>query len=133
MSRFRHSGINPAVDDGFVDALKARRAAVVAEVQRLERDAAVLINGRRVEADAVLCATGYRRGLGDLVGHLGVLDDHGVPRHAGGAPGDPTTPGLYFAGFQVALSGSIRASARHARRIAKAIDAERRTPAAPTP
>jgi putative flavoprotein involved in K+ transport len=133
MSRFRRSGTNPAVDDGFVDALKAGRTAIVAPVQRLERDAAVLIDGRRVDADAVVCATGYRRGLEGLVGHLGVLDDRGVPRHAGGAPGDPAAPGLYFAGFEVALSGSIRASARHARRIAKDIDGERRKRAAPAP
>src|SRR4051794_30980213 len=50
MSRFRHGGINPVVDDGFVNLLKAGRTAVVAEVQRLERDAAVLTTGRRVDA-----------------------------------------------------------------------------------
>jgi len=32
-TRFRRTGVNPAVDDGFVDALKAGRAAVVAEVR----------------------------------------------------------------------------------------------------
>jgi putative flavoprotein involved in K+ transport len=131
VTRFRRAGINPAVDDGFVEALKAGRTAVVAEVLRLDPDAAVLIDGRRVEADVVVCATGYERGLDDLVGHLGVLDDHGAPRHRGGAPGDPATPGLFFAGFEVALSGSIRASARHARRIAKAVDAERKGAASP--
>jgi putative flavoprotein involved in K+ transport len=132
MSRFRRSGINPAVDDGFVDALKTGRTAVVAQVRRLEPDAAVLTDGRRLEVDAVVCATGYRRGLDGLVGHLGVLDERGIPRHAGGAPGDPTTPGLYFAGFEVALSGSIRASARHARRIATDIDGRRRRRRAPS-
>jgi putative flavoprotein involved in K+ transport len=132
MSRFRRAGINPAVDDGFVDALKTGRTAIVAEVQLLERDAAVLIDRQRVDADAVVCATGYRRGLEPLVGHLGVLDHRGVPRHAGGAPGDSATPGLYFAGFQVALSGSIRASARHARRIAKDVDGRRRELRAPS-
>ena len=86
-----------------------------------------------MDADAVVCATGYRRGLEGLVGHLGVLDDRGGPRHGGGAPGNPTTPGLYFAGFEVALSGSIRAPARHARRIAKDIDGQRRNRAAPSP
>jgi putative flavoprotein involved in K+ transport len=129
MSRFRRTGINPAVDDGFVDALKAGRTAVVAEVARLEHDAAVLVTGERVNADTVIFATGYRRGLERLVGHLGVLDDGGAPRYPRGAPADPSSPGLYFAGFQVALSGSIRASGNHARRIAKAVAADPRQPA----
>ena len=56
------------------------------EVDRLEPGAAVLVTGERVDTDAVILATGYRRGLEPLVGHLGVLDDRGVPRHARGAP-----------------------------------------------
>jgi putative flavoprotein involved in K+ transport len=112
-----------------VDALKAGRAAVVAEVARLEPEAGVLVTGERVDADVVILATGYRRGLEGLVAHLDVLDDRGVPRHWRGAPGDPATPGLYFAGFEIRLSGSIRASGMHARRIAKAVAADARQPA----
>jgi putative flavoprotein involved in K+ transport len=126
---FRRTGVNPAVDDGFVAGLKAGQAEVVGEVDRLETDAAVLVNGARVHVDVVICATGYRRGLERLVGHLSVLDDRGVPRYPRGAPSDPTTPGLYFAGYQVVLSGSIRASGRHARRIGRAIAAQVRQPA----
>jgi cation diffusion facilitator CzcD-associated flavoprotein CzcO len=128
-TRFRRTGVNPAVDDGFITALKAGRAAVVAEVERLEPGAALLVTGERVDADAVILATGYRRGLERFVGHLNVLDDRGVPRHWHGAPGDPNTPGLYFAGFEVRLSGSIRASGIHARRIAKAVAGNSRAPA----
>jgi hypothetical protein len=127
MTRFRRAGVNPAVDDGFVSALKHGRARIVGEVERLERTGAILIGGDRSPADDVICATGYRRGLEQLVGHLGVLDERGVPRYADGAPGDPDTPGLYFAGFRVALSGSIRVAGRHARRIATAV--VRETPA----
>lgn len=58
--------------------------------------------------DAVICATGYRRGLEPLVGHLSILDEQGVPRFTDGALSDARTPGLHFAGFAVALSGSIR-------------------------
>jgi cation diffusion facilitator CzcD-associated flavoprotein CzcO len=121
MTRFRHAGINPAVDDGFATALKNGRARVVGEVKRLERDGAMLLDGDRVPVDVVICATGYRRGLERLVGHLDVLDDGGAPRYPGGAPGNPDTLGLYFAGFQVALSGSIRVAGIHATRIANAI------------
>jgi putative flavoprotein involved in K+ transport len=121
MTRFRRAGVNPAVDDGFVSALKSGRARVVGEVERLLPNGVVLVGGGELEVDGVICATGYRRGLEPLVGHLGVLDENGVPRFADGAPGDPAAPGLYFAGFRVALSGSIRVSGTHARRIAKAI------------
>jgi cation diffusion facilitator CzcD-associated flavoprotein CzcO len=127
MTRFRRAGINPAVDDGFVSAVKHGRARIVGEVERLERTGAILTGGDRAPADDVICATGYRRGLEQLVGHLGVLDERGVPRYADGAPGDPDTPGLYFAGFRVALSGSIRVAGRHARRIATAVASQ--TPA----
>ncbi|MGV1047183.1 MAG: flavin-containing monooxygenase [Solirubrobacterales bacterium] len=52
----------------------------------------------RAEPDAVVCATGYRRGLEPVVGHLGVLDERGVPRATGGkAP----LPGLRFVGYTV--------------------------------
>jgi len=87
------------------------------------------VTGERVDVDAVILATGYRRGLEGLVGHLNVLDDRGAPRHSRGAPCDPTTPGLYFAGFEVRLSGSIRASGIHARRIAKTVADDSRLPA----
>jgi putative flavoprotein involved in K+ transport len=126
MTRFRRAGVNPAVDDGFVSALKDGRARIVGEVERLERTEAILIGGDRSPADDVICATGYRRGLEQLVGHLGALDERGVPRYTDGAPGDPDTPGLYFAGFRVALSGSIRVAGKHARRIAAAITSQTR-------
>ena len=121
MTRFRRAGVNPAVDDGFIAALMSGRARVVGEIERLVRDGAVLVGGAELPADSVICATGYRRGLEPLVGHLDVLDGRGVPRFTDGAPSDPTAPGLYFAGFKVALSGSIRLSGKHARRIADAI------------
>jgi cation diffusion facilitator CzcD-associated flavoprotein CzcO len=121
MTGFRRAGVNPAVDDGFISALKSGRARVVGEVERLIREGALLVDGDELAVDSVICATGYRRGLEQLVGHLGVLDESGVPRFADGAPGDPGAPGLYFAGFRVALSGSIRLSGKHGRRIAKAI------------
>lgn len=127
MTRFRQGGINPAVDDGFIAAVKTGQARVVGEVQRLDGDGAILADTQRVPADAVICATGYRRGLEPLVGHLDVLEERGAPRYADGAPGDPNTPGLYFAGFRVALSGSIRVAGMHAHRIAKTITANAST------
>jgi putative flavoprotein involved in K+ transport len=120
LTRFR-AGVNPAVDDGLVSALKSGRASVVGEVRGLEHGGAILSAGEHRGTDVVICATGYRRGLDALVGHLGVLNTRGGPLYDNGVPSDPATPGLYFAGFRVALSGQIRRSSGHARRIAKAI------------
>ena len=121
MTGFRQAGINPAVDEGFVSSLKSGRSRIVGQIERLDHDGAILANGEHLRADTVICATGYRRGLQKLVGHLGVLDDRGAPRYRDGAPCNPETPGLYFAGFRTALSGSIRVAGTHARRIGKAI------------
>jgi putative flavoprotein involved in K+ transport len=77
---------NPAIDGGFVKALKERRASVVGEVEYLDGAEVVLADERRLRPDVVICATGYRRGLESLVGHLGVLRPNGVPFAYGGAP-----------------------------------------------
>jgi hypothetical protein len=70
----------------------------------------------------VICATGYRHGLDDLVGHLGLLDDRGLPRTEGTAPADA---GLWFIGFQsrpALIAHVARQSGELATRIAQAIN-----------
>ena len=77
-------------------------------------------DGRRAKPDAVIVATGYRRGVAPLVGHLGVLDDHGLPRVHGG---DPAAPGLRFIGFEP-RPAQISHLGREATRAARAIAQE---------
>jgi cation diffusion facilitator CzcD-associated flavoprotein CzcO len=108
---------NPAIDDGFIAALKQGRTRVVPEVQRLEGSEVVLADGSRLNPDSVICAPGYRRGLERLVGHLGVLRPDGVPFAHRGAPEHPSAPGVYFAGMWGQFSGQIRLGPIHARRI----------------
>ena len=117
---------NPAIDTGFVGALKQGRTQVVAEVQRLEGPEVVLVDGKRLRPSAVICATGYRRGLEPLVGHLGVLRPDGVPFAYRGAPEHPAAPRLFFAGMWGQFSGEIRLGPIHARRIARAAARHRR-------
>ena len=116
---------NPAIDDGFVAALKRGKAKVVAEVERLDGPTVLLADGTQLCPDAVICATGYRRGLEDIVGHLGVLGADGVPVAYHGAPEHPAAPRLYFAGMWGQFSGEIRLGPRHARRIARAASRDR--------
>ena len=65
-------------------------------VGSLDESGVALSDGSRIEPDAVIAATGYRCALEPVVGHLGVLDERGVPL----APtGDEAAPGLRFVGF----------------------------------
>jgi cation diffusion facilitator CzcD-associated flavoprotein CzcO len=96
-SRLRRLGVAPAiVDDEVLDAIRSRRIEIVAGVESLEDGGVGLADGSRIEPDAVIAATGYRPGLEPLAGHLGVLDERGVPR---ALLGDAVAPGLRFIGF----------------------------------
>jgi len=120
-SRMYRLGVAPAiVDEEVIDAIKARRIEVVRGVDSLDATGVSLADGARVEPDAIVSATGYRRGLEPLVGHLGVLDERGTPRATGA---DPAAPGLRFIGF-VPRPGQLGYSAKQAKRAARAIVGE---------
>jgi hypothetical protein len=67
-----------------------------------------------------VAATGYRRGLEDLVGHLGVLDADGAPR-VHGARTHPDAPGLHFIGMLPTMAGMLFQINRDARATARQI------------
>ncbi len=114
----------PAYDDGFVALLKAGRIEIVAAVVAFEGSSVLLADGTRIEPDAVIAATGYRRGLEPLVGHVGVLGDDGIPLVSGGNQ-HPSAPGLFFIGYRVDLSGQLRLMRPDARAIARAARRQR--------
>ncbi|MFG3528926.1 flavin-containing monooxygenase [Streptomyces sp. NPDC047917] len=111
-------GAIPVQDVGLIDAVKGGRVVPVAAVESFDGDAVVLADGERITPDAVIAATGYRRALEGLVGHLGVLDARGRPV-VHGARTPKQAPGLYFTGFTNPISGMLRELALDARRIAK--------------
>lgn len=114
-------GIAPLVDDGFIAALKKGQVQIVAEIEHFDGPAVVLVDGMRLSPDAVICATGYRRGLEPLVGHLGVVDPElGLPRVLEGRD-DPANPGLYFMGYAPRVSGTLARFKYEARRIARSV------------
>lgn len=114
----RHQG--PVYGEGFVDELKAGRIEIVPAVVGFESEAVVLADGARITPDAVIAATGYRRGLDELVGHLGVLDEDGLPAVRGGKQ-HRSAPGLFFNGYRADLAGQLRHMRSGARQIASAV------------
>ncbi|MFJ1545137.1 flavin-containing monooxygenase [Streptomyces sp. NPDC088246] len=111
-------GAIPVQDVGLIDAVKSGRVVPVAAVESFDGDVVVLADGDRITPDAVIAATGYRRALEGLVGHLGVLDARGRPVvHGGRTP--KQARGLYFTGFTNPISGMFREMALDAQKIAK--------------
>jgi putative flavoprotein involved in K+ transport len=118
-SEFLRRRVIPIIDVGLVDAVRAGRVRVVAAVTRLDSETVILADGAHHQIDDVIAATGFRTGLEPLVGHLGVLDQHGRPL-VHGADQHPAAPGLHFAGYQVTLGGTFRLVGIEAKRIARA-------------
>jgi hypothetical protein len=80
----------------------------------------------------VIAATGYNRNLPPILGHLGILDEHGVPAWNGQqirAGEHPKAPGLFFNGYYASSAGQLHFMGIDGRRIARGI--ARRLAAAP--
>jgi putative flavoprotein involved in K+ transport len=121
-TELRLKRMGPVVDRGFTDALAAGSIELVPAVEGFEGEAVRLSDGARIHPGVVIAATGYARGLEDLVGHLGVLLASGGPVVL-----DRTgrvAPGLFFNGYWLPLGGELPAMRRTSRRIARAIAAE---------
>lgn len=122
-ARSERLGVAPAiVDREVITAIRDRAFEVVGAVDSLTNDTVHLVDGSIIRPDVLVCATGFRRGLAKLVGHLGVLDDQGRPTSTGKVP---AAPGLRFIGF-VPRAAQIGYAAKQARHAAKAIAKELR-------
>jgi putative flavoprotein involved in K+ transport len=119
-TQFLRTRTVPILDHGFVDVVREGHIRVVADVIGVDGADIRLQDGSNLRPDAVICATGYRPALESLVGHLGVLDERGLPR-VHGATELPRLPGLYFVGVTVELAGLIREIGLEARAVGQAL------------
>ncbi len=96
----------PTLADELVDAVRAGRVEVVAAVSAIKSGRVILGDGTAVRPEVLVAATGFGPNLDGLVGHLGVLDEHGDP-HGGFAShlGD----GLFSIGYGIPPNGPLRA------------------------
>ncbi|WNG94413.1 NAD(P)/FAD-dependent oxidoreductase [Mycobacterium sp. ITM-2016-00318] len=108
----------PTLGDELARNVVHGRIEVVAAVQSFDRTCVVLADETTIEPDVVIAATGYRRGLEPLVGHLGVLDGKGRPV-SNGVPS--AAAGLWFAGYEEPLIGPLRSFRLQASGIARDI------------
>ncbi len=120
-SRLAAENIAIATDDGAMKAIAAGLIEVVPPVARFAGQDVMLTDGRAIAPDVVIAATGYRSGLEEMVGALGVLDHKGTPKATGGEP--TGQPGLWFMGMRASLIGDFPSAARQSRAIAARIAA----------
>ena len=111
----------PVIDVGFAAALKTGRIRARPAVASFNADGVVFQDGRAEPFDAVIFATGFRSGLDALLEPPGLLDAHGSPRFASGAP--TNCPGLYFMGYFDSLRGFLYESNLASQRLAREIKA----------
>ena len=102
------------MDGASVRELVRGRIRIVGAVRRFTHDGLMLDDGNFVACDTVVAAIGFTPGLEPLVGELGVLDEHGLPRSANPASG------LFFNGYRFNLSAGLPFFKTEARRIARA-------------
>jgi cation diffusion facilitator CzcD-associated flavoprotein CzcO len=131
-TRLLQTGTAPAIDNGFITALKAGKVEVVPEIQRFESARVQLIDEQYIEPDIVIAATGYRTDLKPMLGHLDVLDASSAPTIHGSQQLD-AYPGLWFSGMRPRLTGFFHMAGKTAQEIASAIHAEQLLKGVPTP
>jgi cation diffusion facilitator CzcD-associated flavoprotein CzcO len=110
---FRRDDAQPTIiDPDVVEGIKSGRIEIVAGVSSVDANGVQLSDGTTLWPDAIIAATGFRSGLEPLVGHLGVLDDQGMPLRSFGST---IAPGLCFLGYEKG-AGIIGPRARSATR-----------------
>ena len=114
-----HEGAAPTiVGHDVIAAIRAGDFEIVPGVCAVNAGGVRLTDGTTLRPDALIAATGYTTGLEPLVGHLGVLDEAGLPFQYRGSP---VRPGLRFIGYAPCM-GVI---GRDARRVARHLYGER--------
>jgi indole-3-pyruvate monooxygenase len=113
----RHGRI-PLLDVGTLALVRSGVVKIRPGVERFTPGGVIFEGGTEAAYDAVVLATGFRPQVnGFLDGAGDAVDAEGAPRKSG----SEAAPGLYFCGFYLSPTGMLRAIAREAKTIARAI------------
>jgi putative flavoprotein involved in K+ transport len=126
-SRLLETGGLPILDIGFAAAVRRGQIGIVGAVEGFDGRDVLLADGARIAPEVVVAATGFRRGLEPLVGHLGLLSPAGRPV-VHGPYCHPGAPGLHFIGYSDPISGMFREINLDSWKIACAIAGNGRLP-----
>ncbi|MDT5223321.1 MAG: putative flavoprotein involved in transport [Mycobacterium sp.] len=96
----------PTLADELMDAVRAGRVEVVSAVRAVESGDVILADGTSVAPRVIIAATGFGTNLHGLIGHLGVLDEHGNPR---GGFASHVGDGMFAIGYGIPPNGPLRA------------------------
>jgi putative flavoprotein involved in K+ transport len=110
----------PTLADELIDVVRAGRVEVVGAVKAFESDRVILADDTSVTPQVIIAATGFDTDLDALVGHLGVLDEHGNP-HGGFA--SHIDDGMFAIGYGIPPNGPLRAIRLNATPLARDIAA----------
>jgi cation diffusion facilitator CzcD-associated flavoprotein CzcO len=120
ISRLRDEHVAPAIDNGFVAAIRAGKIQVYPQIVSFDNNEVVFDDDSRQTPDIVIAATGYDCGLEPMIGHLGLLKEDGRPLISG-TKQHPQAPGLWLALMTPPLGGALRAIRNTAEPVAQAI------------
>ena len=108
----------PTLADELIDLVRVGRIEVVGAVKKLDTDGVMLADGISLAPQAIIAATGFGTDLDGLVGHLGVLDEHGNPR---GGFASHVGDGMFAIGYGIPPNGPLRAIRMKATPLAREV------------
>ncbi|MGI3779239.1 MAG: flavin-containing monooxygenase [Janthinobacterium lividum] len=119
-TRLRRDGVVPLQDVGLIDAVRSGTVRVRPAVSDLTATGARFVDSTTAQYDAIVAAVGYRPALASTLTRE-LLDARGLPRVSGGPA---AAPGLYFTGYTLSISGTVRDAGIEARRVVRTITHE---------
>ena len=108
----------PTLADELIDLVRVGRVEVVGAVLAVESDGVILADGTSVTPQAIIAATGFGTDLDGLVGHLGILDEHGNPC---GGFASHVGDGMFAIAYGIPPNGPLRAIRLNATPLAREV------------
>ena len=108
----------PTLADELIDVVRDGLVEVVGAVEAIDSDGVILADGTSVAPQVIIAATGFGTDLDGVVGHLGVLDEHGNPR---GGFASHVGDGMFALGYGIPPNGPLRAIRISATRLAREV------------